>query len=108
MSPNSSLVVIASEIDTSCSNGSLNSIQAPVEAKSPQTTITLLGFAIDVSSPSDGYQGLNGPLSKTGFFNTINAAGANSAGIPQPGTLVKVTFNSGLATVKEVEIEDGQ
>jgi cytochrome c-type biogenesis protein CcmE len=108
-SPATPLVVIAGEIDTGCSNGNRHLIQAPVEAKNPQTTITLLGFAIDVSSPSDnpGYQGLNGPLSRTDFFNTINAAGVNSAGIPQPGTLVKVTFDSGASSVKEVEIEDG-
>jgi hypothetical protein len=60
--------------------------------------------------PSDnpGYQGLNGPLTRTAFFQTITAAGVNSAGIPQPGTLVKVTFDSGASTVKEVEIEDDQ
>jgi hypothetical protein len=83
-------------------------IQAPVEAKNPQTTITLLGFAIDVSNPTDsqGYQGLNGPLSKADFFNTITAAGVNSAGVPQAGTLVKVTFDSPASAVKEVEIED--
>jgi len=110
VSPATPLVVVASEIDTGCSNGNRNFIQAPVEAKSPETTITLLGFPIDVSTPSDnpGYQGLNGPLTRTAFFQTITAAGVNSAGIPQPGTLVKVTFDSGASTVKEVEIEDDQ
>jgi hypothetical protein len=43
---------------------------------------------------------------KADFFNTITAAGVNSAGVPQAGTLVKVTFNFGLSTVKQVEIED--
>ena len=106
--PANPIVVTASKIDPSCSNGGLNFIQAPVEAKNPLTTITLLSTQIDVSSPSDGYQGLNGPLTQTAFFNTITAAGVNSAGIPVAGTLVKVSFNSGLATVKEVEIEDEQ
>jgi len=107
-SPSAPVVVIASEIDLSCNNGNRHMIQAPVEAKNPQTTITLLGFTIDVSAPTDnpGYQGLNGPLLKADFFNTITAAGVNSAGVPQPGTLVKVTFDSGASTVKEVEIED--
>lgn len=108
--PANPVVVTAGEIDTNCTNGNRNLIQAPVEVKNPETTITLLGLAINVATPSDnpGYQGLNGPLSRTDFFNTITAAGVNSAGIPQPGTLVKVTFDSGAATVKEVEIEDGQ
>jgi hypothetical protein len=108
--PSTPVVVIASEVSTSCSNGGRNLIQAPVEAKNPETTVTSLGFTIDVSMPSDnpGYQGLNGPLTRTAFFQTITAAGVNSAGIPQPGTLVKVTFDSGASTVKEVEIEDDQ
>jgi cytochrome c-type biogenesis protein CcmE len=107
-SPSTPVVVIAGEIDTGCSNANRHMIQAPVEAKTPQTTITLLGSAIDVSSPADspGYQGLNGPLSKADFFNTITAAGVDSAGVPRAGTLLKVTFNSGASTVKEVEIED--
>ena len=103
------VVVTASEIG-SCSGGNRNFIQAPVELKAPETTITLLGFAINVSTTSDnpGYQGLNGPLSRTAFFNTITAAGVNSAGISVPGTLVKVTFDLGASTVKQVEIEDEQ
>jgi len=107
--PASPVVVTAGEIDMSCSNGNSHLIQVPVEAKAPPTTITLFGFAVDVSSPSDTppYQGLNGPLSQTDFFNTITPAGVNAAGVPEAGTLVKVTFNSGLATVKQVEIEDG-
>jgi hypothetical protein len=104
--PANPVVVTASEIDASCSNGNRDFIQAPVEVMSPPTSITLLNTAIDVSNPTDGYQGLNGPLTQTAFFNTIKAAGVNSAGVPQPGTLVKVTFDPG-STVKEVEIEDG-
>jgi len=106
--PATPVVVTAGEIDSGCSNGNRNFIQAPVEAKNPETTITLLGSPIDVSTPSDnpGFQGLTGPLSRTAFFNTITAAGVDAAGIPQAGTLVKVTFDSGAGTVKEVEIED--
>jgi uncharacterized protein DUF5666 len=101
------VVVTAAEIDF-CSNGDRNLIQAPVEAKSPVTSITLLGSLIGVSNPTPVFQGLNGPLTPTDFFNAITVAGVDAAGIPQPGTLVKVTFNSGLATVQEVEIEDEQ
>jgi hypothetical protein len=109
-SPANPLVVVASEIDSGCSNGNRNFIQAPVEAKTPEITITLLGLPVNVATPTDspGYQGLNGPLTRTAFFQTITAAGINSAGIPVPGTLVKVTFDSGASTVKEVEIEDEQ
>src|SRR4029077_15682973 len=42
--PASPVVVIAGEINTSCSNSSRHFIQAPVEAESPENTITLLGF----------------------------------------------------------------
>ena len=106
--PATPVVVTAGEIDSGCSNGNRNFIQAPVEAKNPETTITLLASPIDVSTPSDnpGFQGLTGPLSRTAFFNTITAAGVDASGIPQAGTLVKVTFDSGAGTVKEVEIED--
>jgi hypothetical protein len=103
--PATPVVVTAAEIDASCSNGNRNFIQAPVEAKTPVSSITLLNTLIDVSGPPQ-FQGLNGPLSPADFFNTITAAGVNSAGVPQPGTLVKVTFDSGASTVKEVEIED--
>jgi hypothetical protein len=102
------VVVIAGEIDLSCSNSNRNFIQAPIEVKS-QPTITLLGSPIDVSASTDGWQGLNGPFATAAdFFNAITAAGVNGAGISQPGTLVKVTFNSGTSSVKQVEIEDGQ
>jgi len=103
------VMVTAVEVDTSCSNGNRHLIQAPVEAKAPPTSITLLGFAVDVSSPTDSqpYQGLNGPLSQTDLFNAVTPAGVNAAGVPEAGTLVKVTFNTGLATVQQVEIEDG-
>jgi hypothetical protein len=109
-SPGAPVVVIAGEIDTSCSNGNRHLIQAPVEATNPEATIALLGATVNVSAPTDnpGYQGLNGPLTRTAFFNTITAAGVDSAGIPHPGTLVKVTFDSGASSVKEVEIEDGE
>ena len=105
-SPNTPVVVIADEIDLSCSNGGRNFIQAPVEVKIPVSSITLLNTPIDVSSPPQ-FQGLNGPLSPADFFNTITVTGVDANGISQPGTLVKVTFDPG-STVNEVEIEDQQ
>jgi hypothetical protein len=100
-------VVLAGEL-ASCNNGNRNLIQAPVEQKNAPTTITLLGSAIDVSNPSNGFQGLNGPFpSGADFFNAITTARVNSGGVAVPGTLVQVTFDTGTA-VHEVEIEDEQ
>jgi len=105
LSPATPVVVLAGEIDSGCSNGNRNFIQAPVEAKTQPTSITLLGSPIVVSDPSVEFQGLNGPLTSTQFFNTITVSGVDANGIAQSGTLVKVTFDPG-STVKEVEIED--
>ncbi len=100
------VVVTAGEIRSSCSNSDRHFVQAPVEAELPEINITLLGFLLNVSVPTDGYKDVNDqPITRTVFFNTVTAATTNAGG-SVPGTLVKVIFNDGLTTVKEVEIED--
>jgi hypothetical protein len=84
-------------------------MQAPVEVEVPETNVTLLGFSLDVSNPSDTppYEDLNAnPLTRTQFFNAVTPAGTNPAGVPVAGTLVKVTFNDPANTVRQVELED--
>jgi len=106
--PASPLVVIAGEIDLSCSSGDRHFIQAPVEAEVPETTITLLGFLLNVSNPTDTpqYQDVNDqPITRTVFFNTVTPATTNAAG-SVPGTLVKVIFDTPGTTIRQVEIED--
>ena len=103
------VVVTAGEIRTSCSNSDRHFIQAPVEAESPETTVTLLGFTLNVSNPTDVRPFVdvnNQPLSRTAFFNAVTPATTNAAGISRSGTLVKVIFNDGLTTVRQVELED--
>jgi hypothetical protein len=107
--PASPLIVVAGEIDTNCSNSGRHFIQAPVEAEVPETTITLLGFSLDVSSPTNTpqWQDVNDqPLSRTAFFNAVTPATTNAAGISVAGTLVKVIFVDGTNTVRQVELED--
>jgi hypothetical protein len=109
-------VVTAGEIDTSCSGGSGGGgggstgfralIQAPVEAENG-TTLTLLGFPINIAGATDGFSNLDGtPISLDAFLNAVTPATNNAAGVSVAGTLVKVTFNNGATTVKEVELED--
>jgi hypothetical protein len=101
------VVVTASEIRTSCSNGDRHFVQAPVEAEFPEISITLLGFSLDVSNPTDGspFVDVNGQsITRGAFFNAVTPATTNEAGIPVPGTLVKVIFDTG--TVRQAELED--
>jgi hypothetical protein len=101
-------VVTAGEIRSSCSSSDRHFVQAPVEAEFPEINITLLGFVLDVSSPTDTpqYVGVSGQqISRTEFFNTVTPATSNAAG-SVPGTLVKVIFNTPGTTVRQVEIED--
>ena len=103
-----SLIVTAGEITTSCSNSSRPVIQAPVEAEVPENTITLLGFVLDVSAPTDAppFVDVNDQaISRTAFFDAVTPATTNTAG-SVPGTLVKVIFNDGANTVRQVELED--
>jgi hypothetical protein len=105
----STLTVTAGEIDTSCSSSDRHFIQAPVEAESPETTITLLGFSLNVSNPTDTpqWQDVNDQsISRTAFFNAVTPATTNSAGVSRPGTLVKVIFVDGANTVRQVELEN--
>jgi hypothetical protein len=102
------VVVTAGEIRSSCSSSDRHFVQAPVEAEFPEINITLLGFVLDVSSPTDTpqYVGVSGQqISRTEFFNTVTPATSNAAG-SVPGTLVKVIFNTPGTTVRQVEIED--
>ena len=102
------VVVTAGEIRASCSSSDRHFVQAPVEAEVPEINITLLGFLLDVGNPTDNppYKDVNDqPITRTVFFNTVTAATTNAGG-SVPGTLVKVIFNDGLTTVRQVEIED--
>jgi uncharacterized protein DUF5666 len=106
--PATPLVVTAGEISLGCSNGDRPVIQAPVEAET-STTITLLGFAIDVSNPTDTprWEDVNDqPISTlAAFLNAVTPATTNAAGVSVPGTLVKVIFDATNA-VRQAEIED--
>jgi len=102
------LTVTAGRIEASCGNGDRHFIQAPVELENAETTITLLGFLLDVSNPTDTpqYQDVNDqPITRTVFFNTVTPATTNPAG-SVPGTLVKVIFDTPGTTIRQVEIED--
>ena len=99
-------VVTAGEIRSSCSSSDDHLIQAPVEVESG-TTLTLLGFAINVGNPTDvpPFQNIDdSPMTSTEFFNAVVPANPGPPAIA--GTLVKVRFNSPLASVKQVELED--
>ncbi|MGB5081685.1 MAG: DUF5666 domain-containing protein [Burkholderiales bacterium] len=102
------LTVTAGEIGT-CSNSDRHFIQAPVEVEVPENTITLLGFSLDVSNPTDTpnqWVDINDlPITRTAFFNAVTAATTNAAG-SVPGTLVKVIFDTPGTTVRQAEIED--
>ena len=102
-------VVTAGEIRTSCSNSERPVLQAPVEAESG-TTLTLLGFAINVASPTDNppFRNFNDePMTRDAFLNAVTPAGTNTAGVSVPGTLVKVIFVEGVNdTVRQAELED--
>jgi hypothetical protein len=104
------LTVIAGEINASCSNSGRHFIQAPVEVEVPEASITLLGFSLDVSNPTDTpdkWLDVNDQgISRTAFFNAVTAATTNAAGISVPGTLVKVIFDSPASAVRQAELED--
>ncbi len=101
-------VVTAGEIINSCSNSGRPVMQAPVEAESPEVTITLLGFAIDVSAPTDiqkPYADINDQsISKTAFFNAVTPANPGPPAVA--GTLVKVIFDENTLGARQVELED--
>jgi len=107
--PAAQLTVTAGEINTSCSNSNRHFIQAPVEAESPEIGITLLGFPLDVSKPTDilPFVDVNGQsITRGAFFTAVAPAATNEAGIPVPGTLVKVIFDDGTNAVRQAELED--
>jgi len=98
--------VTAGEIRNSCSSSDDHLIQAPVEVESG-TTLTLLGFAIDVGNPTDNPPFRNiddSPMTSTAFFNAVVPANPGPPSVA--GTLVKVRFGTPLSTVKQVELED--
>jgi hypothetical protein len=110
--PATPVVVTAGEIDTNCSGGGGGAfrplMQAAVEAES-SPTVTLLGFAIDVSNPTDTpkWENVNGQAFATldAFLNAVTPPTTNTAGVSVPGTLVKVSFNSAVNTTRQVEVE---
>jgi hypothetical protein len=104
--PATPLVVLAGEISTSCSNGNRAFLQAPVEAESG-TTLTLLGFPVDVATANDNppFKNIDGsPMTQAAFLNAVTPATTNAAGVSVPGTLVKVIFETNA--VKQAELED--
>ena len=107
--PATPLVVTAGEISSGCSNGDRPVIQAPVEAET-SPTITLLGFAIDVSNPTDmpKWEDVHGQPMATlaAFLSAVTPAATNAAGVSMPGTVVKVIFESVTNAVRQAEIED--
>jgi hypothetical protein len=113
--PASPVVVTAGQIDANCSGGGGGGfrpvMQAAVEAET-STSVTLLGFSIDVSNPSDSpkWVDMNGGAiaSLAAFLGAVTPATTNAAGVSVPGTLVKVSFNSGAGatTVRQAELED--
>ena len=107
--PATPLVVTAVEISTSCANSGRPLLQAPAEAKT-STTVTLLGFAINVSNPLDTPQwvDMNGQAITTlaAFFNAVAPETTNTAGVPARGTLVKVIFDAATSAVRQAEIEN--
>jgi len=101
------VVVVAGEIRVDgCGNSNRPVLQAPVEAESG-TNLTLLGFPINVGSPTDNppYEDLNGnPLTQSQFFAAVTPVDPGPPAVA--GTLVKVTFDDGGVTVHQVELED--
>jgi hypothetical protein len=99
-------VVTAGEIRLSCSSSDRHFIQAPIEVEAG-TSLTLIGFPINVGAPTDGYRDVNdNAISQSQFFNQVSPSTTNSVGVSIPGTLVKISFNNGTNTVREAEIED--
>jgi len=108
--PATAAIVTAGEIRPgNCSNSDRPVIQAPVEAET-STTITLLGFEINISNPIDRpnqWVDVNDVRIPTlaAFLNAITPPTPNAAG-SVPGTLVKVIFDDATPAVRQVEIED--
>jgi hypothetical protein len=103
--PATAPVVLAGEIDTSCSSGGRPFMQAPVESESG-TTLTLLGFSVDVGTAND-FENIDGsPMTLSAFLNAVTPATTNAAGVSVSGTLVKVVFDSGTNAVRQAELED--
>ena len=107
--PATPMLVTAREITTSCGNSGRPVLQAPAEAKTT-TMVTLLGFAIDASNPTDTPQwvDMNGMAITTlaAFLNMVTPQTTNAAGVPMRGTLVKVTFDAATNAVRQAEIEN--
>jgi Domain of unknown function (DUF5666) len=105
-----SQIVTAGEIRVSnCGNGSRPVIQAPVEAKNPETHVTLLGVSINVNDPTETPEFENTAdmgITRTEFFNAVVAASSGAGLPPVAGTLVKIIFNENANTVRQVELED--
>ena len=107
--PATPLVVTAGEIGTNCSgDGARPLMQAPVEAES-STSLTLLGFAINVSNPTDTpqWENINGEAFDDArcLPQRGHAPNDQHGGRSVPGTLVKVSFDSGTNTVRQAELE---
>jgi hypothetical protein len=106
--PAAPVVVLASEISTSCGNGNRPVIQAPVEQES-STILTLLGIPADVATANDNppFKNIDGSaMTQSAFLNAVTPATTNAAGVSVPGTLVKVIFDSQTNAVRQAELED--
>jgi len=99
------LVVTAREIGN-CGDGDRPVMQAPVEGESG-TTLTLLGFPIDVGTPTDSppYVDVNNqPLTQAQFFAAVSPANPGPPAVA--GTLVKIIFSANGNDVNQVELEN--
>jgi Domain of unknown function (DUF5666) len=99
------VVILAGEIDTTCSHGGDHALQATLDAKS-DPSLTLLGFTINVGGGGVQFKDINDfSVLRSVFFNMITRSDAGPP--PVAGTLVRVRFNnSNLSNVSEVELED--
>ncbi len=103
------VVVIAGEIraDNGCGNGDRPVLQAPVEVEVAESSLTLLGHAVNVSNPTDNppYADLNeDPMTSSQFFAAVTAADPGPPSVA--GTLVKIIFDANSFAVRQVELED--
>lgn len=99
-------VVVATTINP-CPGDPRPLLQAQVDAKSPDTSITLLGIPVNVANPTGSPQfksADNQPISRGVFFDSLRVTSAGPP--PVTGSLVKVLFNVPANTVNSVELED--
>ena len=71
--------------------------------------MTLIGFVIDVSSPTGVVPWVdtgNQAITRTEFFNGVSAPTLNNAGVPVTGTLVRVIYDRNTNFILQARLED--